>query len=30
MVVLVDTNIIIDYYCEREEFYKDSKAVMTW
>lgn len=30
MVVLVEANVIIDYYCEREEFYKASKAVMTW
>lgn len=30
MVVLVDTNVIIDYYCEREEFYKASKGVMKW
>lgn len=30
MVVLIDTNVIIDYYCEREEFYKYSKAVMEW
>lgn len=30
MVVLVDANVIIDYYCEREEFYKASKGVMTW